>query len=134
MGKGLLDLEKQFSFYGAYHSNPVNVLLHIIFVWPIFFTSLILFYFTPPLFHLPVFGGLDLNFAFISVVFYSLFYVALDKKAGSLAALLCFLCWFGSQALAAALSFSLAWKVESLCFSFLVLFASLKLDFLIFVF
>nr|AQX44117.1 hypothetical protein [Dendrobium officinale] len=111
MGKGLLDLEKHFSFYGAYHSNPVNVLIHTLFVWPIFFTSLILFYFTPPFLHIPVFGGFDLNFAFISVVFYSLFYIALDKKAGSLAALLCFLCWFGSQALAAALSFSLAWKV-----------------------
>ncbi|KAH0455535.1 hypothetical protein IEQ34_015567 [Dendrobium chrysotoxum] len=111
MGKGLLDLEKHFSFYGAYHSNPVNVLIHTIFVWPIFFTSLILFYYTPPLLHIPVFGGFDLNFAFFSVVFYSLFYIALDKKAGSLAALLCFLCWFGSQALAAALSFSLAWKV-----------------------
>nr|AQX44176.1 hypothetical protein [Apostasia odorata] len=111
MGNGLMDLEKHFAFYGAYHSNPVNVLIHIIFVWPIFFTSLILFYFTPPLLRLPIVGGLDLNFAFLSVVLFAFFYVSLDKRAGSLAAALCLLCWFGSQSLAARLGFSLAWKV-----------------------
>ncbi|KAK8934546.1 hypothetical protein KSP39_PZI015111 [Platanthera zijinensis] len=111
MGGGVFDLEKQFVFYGAYHSNPFNILIHTIFVWPIFFTSLILFYFTPPLLRLPAFaGGLDINFAFISVLLIALFYIALDGKAGSLAALLSFLCWLGSQSLAAAMGFSLAWK------------------------
>ncbi|KAG0471053.1 hypothetical protein HPP92_015599 [Vanilla planifolia] len=111
MGKGLLDLEKHYAFYGAYHSNSVNVLIHTIFVWPIFFSSLVLFYFTRPLIHLPFAGGLDLNFAFFSTLLYALFYIAFDKKAGSLAALLCFLCLFGSQSLAARLGFSLAWKL-----------------------
>lgn len=35
----------------------------------------------------------------------------LDKKAGCLAALLCFSCWVGSSFLASYLGFSLAWKV-----------------------
>ncbi|XP_013624828.1 PREDICTED: uncharacterized protein LOC106331004 [Brassica oleracea var. oleracea] len=26
---GLLDLEKHFAFYGAYHSNPINIVIHI---------------------------------------------------------------------------------------------------------
>ncbi|KAF2583234.1 hypothetical protein F2Q68_00005754 [Brassica cretica] len=25
----LLDLEKHFAFYGAYHSNPINIVIHI---------------------------------------------------------------------------------------------------------
>ncbi|KAG7023203.1 SPAC16E8.02, partial [Cucurbita argyrosperma subsp. argyrosperma] len=41
MGKtGLFDLERHFAFYGAYHSNPVNIFIHVLFVWPIFFTTL----------------------------------------------------------------------------------------------
>lgn len=44
---------------------------------------------------------------------YALFYVCLDKKAGSLAALLCVLCWVGASLLAGRLGFSLAWKVSS---------------------
>ncbi|KAL0416724.1 UNVERIFIED_CONTAM: hypothetical protein Slati_3504300 [Sesamum latifolium] len=46
----MFDLEEQFAFYGAYHSNPVNILFHMMFVWPIAFTALLLLYFTPPLF------------------------------------------------------------------------------------
>lgn len=121
MGKGgLFDLERHFAFYGAYHSNPVNVLIHMLFVWPIFYTSLLIFQFTPPFFHLhlqlPLPGGgdaltLPFNFAFVGALVYALFYLFMDKKAGSLAAILCFLCWFGSHALAVRLGFSLAWKV-----------------------
>ncbi|KAI3820846.1 hypothetical protein L1987_08395 [Smallanthus sonchifolius] len=41
---GLFDLEKHFAFYGAYHSNPVNIFIHMLFVWPILFTSLVILY------------------------------------------------------------------------------------------
>ncbi|WOL20262.1 hypothetical protein Cni_G29066 [Canna indica] len=114
MGKnGLFDLERHFAFYGAYHSNPVNVFIHMLFVWPIFYTSLLLLQFTPPFFHLPAAGGdgVPLNFAFVLALLYALFYLLMDRKAGSLAAFLCFLCWFGSGAHAASLGFDLAWKV-----------------------
>lgn len=117
-GRGWFDLEKHFAFYGAYHSNPVNILIHTIFVWPILYTSLILWHFTPPLLHLhlrlPLPGfdiDLGLNFGFFAALFYALFYVLMDKKAGSLAGLLCIICWLASQALAARLGFPLAWKV-----------------------
>ncbi|KAF8399502.1 hypothetical protein HHK36_015369 [Tetracentron sinense] len=111
MGRsGLLDLEKHFAFYGAYHSNPINIYIHMLFVWPIFFTSLVLLYFTPSLFNfLP--SGYNLNFGFLFTLIYALFYVCLDKKSGSLAALLCFICWVGGSSLAGRLGFSLAWKV-----------------------
>ncbi|KAL7098832.1 hypothetical protein ACP275_09G043700 [Erythranthe tilingii] len=113
---GLFDLEEQFAFYGAYHSNPVNIVLHMIFVWPIAFTLMVLLYFTPPLFIHPQFDfwGLNfliLNYGFLFAVIYGAYYVILDKKAGSFAAFLCFSCWLGSSALAHRLGFSSAWKV-----------------------
>ncbi|XP_011013040.1 PREDICTED: uncharacterized endoplasmic reticulum membrane protein C16E8.02-like [Populus euphratica] len=121
MGKyGLFDLEKHYAFYGAYHSNPINILIHMIFVWPIFFASGLILYFTPPLFDLPqvelsLFGSNDvvlfLNIGFFLVLIYALFYICLDPKAGSLAALLCVFCWLSSCFVASWLGFSLAWKV-----------------------
>ncbi|KAJ4974900.1 hypothetical protein NE237_008074 [Protea cynaroides] len=119
MGSGLFDLEKHFSFYGAYHSNPINIFLHMLFVWPILFSSLLLMYFTPSLFNLPQFGfsplgfnvNLVLNIGFFLTVLSSSFYIAFDKKAGILAAFLCFFCWVSSSYLAVQLGFSLAWKV-----------------------
>lgn len=112
--KGLFDLEKNFAFYGAYHSNPANVIIHTIFVWPILFTALILWHFTPPLLllHLPASDiNIGIGMGFLFALIYGLFYFLMDKKAGSLAALLCILCWVGSDLLAAQLGFSLAWKV-----------------------
>jgi len=109
---GLLDLEKHFAFYGAYHSNPINVAIHILFVWPILFTAQIILYFTPTLLSLgflpPV---LVLNWGFFATVFYALFYMALDIKAGSFTAFLTFFCWVASSFVANTLGFSLAWKV-----------------------
>ncbi|KAJ8452320.1 hypothetical protein Cgig2_006125 [Carnegiea gigantea] len=99
---GLFDLEKHFAFYGAYHSNPVNIFIHVVFVWPIFFSGLMLFHFIPMVFF-PDFG------LFFTLI-YALFYVGMDKKAGFLAAVLCFLCYFGATALATRLGFSLACK------------------------
>ncbi|CAB4283921.1 unnamed protein product [Prunus armeniaca] len=110
MGRtGLFDLERHFTFYSAYHNNLVNILIHTVFVWPIFFTSLVLLYFTSSLYTFP--AGLShdflLNFGFVFTVICALFYVCLDKKAGSLAALLCVLCWVGASLLAGRLGFSL---------------------------
>ncbi|KAE9587448.1 hypothetical protein Lal_00031812 [Lupinus albus] len=110
---GLFDLEKHFAFYGAYHSNPINVLIHVLFVWPILFTSLVLFYFTPPLFSGFSFSHpfLVFNFGFLFAVVYALFYAAMDIKAGSFAAFLTLLCWVGASFVASTLGFALAWKI-----------------------
>lgn len=113
---GVFDLKEQFAFYGAYHNNPINIAIHMVFVWPILFTALLLLNFLPPLFSqspIQLWGQsfLVLNYGFLFTVIYALYYVGLDKKAGSLAALLCFLCWGGSSALGHHLGYSLAWKV-----------------------
>ncbi|KAI4343895.1 hypothetical protein L6164_011190 [Bauhinia variegata] len=115
MGRsGLFDLERHFAFYGAYHRNPINILIHTLFVWPILFSSLVLLYFTPSFFKAPEVGlnhGLIFNYGFLLALIYALFYVVLDKKAGCLAALLSLSCWVGASVLASKLGFSLAWKV-----------------------
>ncbi|CAL5338493.1 unnamed protein product [Camellia sinensis] len=116
---GFFDLEKHFAFYGAYHSNPINIAIHMLLVWPIFFTALLILYFTPSLFSLPyiefsLFGInfiLILNIGFLLALIYAVFYICLDAKAGSLAAFLCFICWVFSSFFASQLGLSLAWKV-----------------------
>jgi uncharacterized membrane protein YGL010W len=114
---GLLDLEKHFAFYGAYHSNPTNVAIHILFVWPLLFTALILLYFTPPIFSPSqtllnfIHPVLVFNLGFIITVFYALFYAALDIKAGSFVAVFIFLGWVSSSFVANSLGYELAWKV-----------------------
>ncbi|KAJ3703078.1 hypothetical protein LUZ61_006783 [Rhynchospora tenuis] len=113
MSKGLFDLEKHFAFYGAYHSDPMNIVIHTIFVWPILYTGLVLFQFTPTFFTLALADDkvIAFNFAFFFALIYAVFYVLMVPKAGSLAAVLCFLCWIGSEFLASRLGFSLGWKV-----------------------
>ncbi|MED6161591.1 hypothetical protein PIB30_062290 [Stylosanthes scabra] len=120
MGKiGLFNLEDHFAFYGAYHSNPVNIAIHELFVWPIFFTALVILYFIPPFFNLPslefsLWGShvvLVWNLGFLVALIYAAYYVILDPKAGSLAALICALCWVVASFVARQLGLSLAWKV-----------------------
>lgn len=120
MGRtGLFDLEKHFAFYGSYHRNPINIAIHVLFVWPIFFTALVFLYFTPPFFDLPNFEFLLFgcnfvliwNIGFLVTLVYSVFYASLDLKAGSLAAFCCVVCWVGSCFVAHQLGWSLAWKI-----------------------
>ncbi|XP_054825272.1 2-hydroxy-palmitic acid dioxygenase mpo1-like [Prosopis cineraria] len=116
---GLFDLEKHLAFYGAYHSNPMNIAIHTLFVWPIFFSALLILYFVPLFFNIPnvefsLFGydvALVWNLGFVVALVYSVFYASLDLKAGSLAAVLCVHCWVASSFLACRLGFSLAWKL-----------------------
>ncbi|CAE5964114.1 unnamed protein product [Arabidopsis arenosa] len=46
---GLFDLEKHFAFYGAYHSNPIDIIIHTLFVWPNVFATLLFLYSMPPI-------------------------------------------------------------------------------------
>ncbi|WOG86058.1 hypothetical protein DCAR_0236217 [Daucus carota subsp. sativus] len=112
---GLFDLEKYFAYYGSYHYNSVNIFIHTLFVWPIYFTALILCYFTSPLisFSKILFLGhpLIFNFGFLLTVVYGLFYIGLDFRAGVLGAIICVGCWVFASVFASVLGFSLAWKV-----------------------
>lgn len=107
MGKGLFDLENNFAFYGSYHSNKVNIFIHTLFVWPIFFSSLVLFHFL----RLPIPTG-ELKPGLIVALFYGTYYVLMDCKSGALAAVLCYFCWVGGDLIASKIAFSLAWKVN----------------------
>jgi 2-hydroxy fatty acid dioxygenase len=40
-------LEKSFGFYASYHDNFMNQLIHVICVWPIFWTAVLFFQYTP---------------------------------------------------------------------------------------
>ena len=113
----LLNLEKNYSFYGAYHQNGTNVLIHMIFVWPIMFTAMMLLNYTAPIASspLPYFFGSQyvvLNWSFVVASIYSAFYILLDPKAGLLATLLVAGCFVGAQAAFQTLGRDIAWKVR----------------------
>ncbi|OAV97094.1 hypothetical protein, variant [Puccinia triticina 1-1 BBBD Race 1] len=98
----IFNLEDQFLFYGQYHHNPVNILIHLICVPVIFFTSLILahqFGFFPH----TVLGAVELpellvrtgwfgqtgamyelNMSTVTSIGYALYFVALEPVAGLL--------------------------------------------------
>ncbi|KAJ5371822.1 hypothetical protein N7517_003828 [Penicillium concentricum] len=84
-----LNLEKQLLFYGAYHSNPINVAIHITCVPAILFTGIILACNCPPLVPLPDALQIDylpVNAGTIGAVIYATFYVLLEPIAGGLLA------------------------------------------------
>ncbi|GAA6002052.1 hypothetical protein JCM10207_003053 [Rhodosporidiobolus poonsookiae] len=88
-----LDLAEQFSFYASYHSNPVNVAIHLVCIPTIFFTSLILTHgipgFSTPLasLALPFFGDklvVDLTVPFLTALGYATYFILLEPVAGAL--------------------------------------------------
>ncbi|KAJ7281198.1 hypothetical protein O6H91_Y365000 [Diphasiastrum complanatum] len=118
MAVSIFDLERQYAFYGAYHKNKTNVMIHILFVWPIFFAFAMLAAYTKPLLPLPLAANvfpfheyMVLNWSFVMVAIYAVYYICLDRKAGSLAAAMCLASWIGCNALTQHLGFSLGWKV-----------------------
>ena len=119
VGVGLFDLEEQFAFYGAYHNNKVNVMTHNICVWPLLFGSFFMLAYTQPLaLQLPFMAALPfheymtLNYCFVVCAVYALFYVSLEYKSGSLAALLVLFCWIAANAVAQHYPFTTGWKVR----------------------
>ncbi|ESZ93739.1 hypothetical protein SBOR_5876 [Sclerotinia borealis F-4128] len=82
-----LNLEKQLTFYGAYHHNPTNVLIHMTCVPLIMATSFFLCSNSPTLIPLPSWltvPNLPLNVSTIGSIFYSGFYILLEPVAGSI--------------------------------------------------
>lgn len=104
--RGVLDLEAQFAFFRSQHRHPVNAAAHALLTGPILFTSLLILHFLPlpsPLLLLD--PALALSLAYAAA------YLAVDRRAGALAALLFLAAWATSRALAARLGFALSWKV-----------------------
>jgi len=82
-----LDLEKQLCFYGAYHHNPTNVAIHMMFVPMILAGGLLLATNSPTIIPLPTWltvPNLPLNLGTISAILYSGFYILLEPVAGSI--------------------------------------------------
>ncbi|GAA6050825.1 hypothetical protein JCM3770_001665 [Rhodotorula araucariae] len=89
----VLDLEQQFSFYAAYHTNTKNVLIHVLCVPTILFSGLILTHGIPgaatSLAHLDVdlFGkhfGVDVTIPFLWAAGNAAYFVLLEPVAGLL--------------------------------------------------
>lgn len=84
-----LNLERQLLFYGAYHSNPVNVAIHITCVPVLLFTGIVLASNTPALINVPEalqYEYLPANLGTIGGFIYAIFYVLLEPVAGGLIA------------------------------------------------
>lgn len=88
---GVFDIYKQFTFYGAYHNHPVNVLVHITFVPLILCTFQVMASYIPmpsfiPEYHLNLGDYLvfDLNVASIHAILYLAYYFMLEPVAALL--------------------------------------------------
>ncbi|KAG5301019.1 DUF962 domain-containing protein [Histoplasma ohiense] len=84
-----LNLEKQFTFYGAYHHNPVNVAIHIVFVPVIMLCMFQLATNTGPLISLP--DSLSIktfppNLGTMACLLYTTLYILMEPVAGTLLA------------------------------------------------
>lgn len=104
--RGVLDLEAQFAFFRSQHRHPVNAAAHALLTGPILFTSLLILHFLPlpsPLLLLD--PALALSLAYAAA------YLAVDRRAGALAALLFLAAWATSRARAARRGVALSWKV-----------------------
>jgi uncharacterized membrane protein YGL010W len=78
------NLEKQMSFYGAYHSNKVNQLIHIVCVPAIMTTVLVWLHHSGPLYKIqgwPTFLP-DINAGLVVASMYALYYLILETTAG----------------------------------------------------
>ncbi|KAK5987299.1 2-hydroxy-palmitic acid dioxygenase MPO1 [Cladobotryum mycophilum] len=94
-----LDLEKQLTFYGAYHHNSVNIAIHMICVPLILVSAFAMATYTGTLIETPswlTLPYLDLNLGTIFAFLYASLYVLLEPVAGTVLGIFC----LGSTALA----------------------------------
>lgn len=95
-----LNLEKQVTFYLSYHNNKVNQLIHLVCIWPIFVSGLVILAHTQSLIEAPEcltllpFGRfLILNYSAVVTGIYMFWFIALDMFAGSFGATIVFFCY-----------------------------------------
>ncbi|KAK0461709.1 uncharacterized protein EV420DRAFT_124537 [Desarmillaria tabescens] len=83
----LFDIRKQFTFYGSYHTNPINVTIHIICVPMILWTGLVMGTHVLPTwlpdihFAINNYLAFDLNFSTVWAVTNLLYYYILEPTA-----------------------------------------------------
>ena len=105
-------LEENFVFYGSYHNDAVNQMIHICFVWPILISALVLISYIPGV-HTS--SGIDVDLSLVITAYYSLTYAIIELPgfAGLLASGMVIGCHFLAHYLKsdAALGAS-AWEVS----------------------
>lgn len=118
----VLSVERHFAYYRStfWEEQP---LVHGFFVWPILFNLIVLLSYTAVLYprplwvdaHVPYFltRYLVLNYSFVATSFYSVYYVALDPRAGFLASALVMCCWIGANAFSQFVPWEIGWKVRT---------------------
>ncbi|KAK5654962.1 hypothetical protein OQA88_6720 [Cercophora sp. LCS_1] len=87
-----LDLEKHLTFYGAYHHNSVNIIIHMICVPLILFSAFEIASNYGPFFSLPTFiqiPYLEPNLGTFAALTWGALYVLLEPVAGTALALIC---------------------------------------------
>lgn len=91
-------LEEQMTFYSAYHYNLWNKLVHIVCVWPIFWTAQVFFFYAPVPEGLK---GIFSNWTMVLSFFYGLYYflVELPGIAGPIATILVITGYFTTKQL-----------------------------------
>ncbi|KAG6008177.1 hypothetical protein E4U43_000206 [Claviceps pusilla] len=80
-----LDLEHHLTFYGAYHHNTVNKIIHIICVPVILISAFCMATYTGPLIETPSWATvpyLDLNLGTVAALLYTALYLLLEPVAG----------------------------------------------------
>jgi len=89
------NLKKQFVFYASYHNDPINIIIHLMCIWPIFATAVVFLQYTPTFAATPDFieslsFGRDvrINGAFCLIIVYMIWYILMEPFAGGLASLL----------------------------------------------
>ena len=67
--------DSQFIFYKSYHNNFVNECIHIVFVWPIFISALVLLLHSP---NLGTVMDMDVNVALLVTIYYASVYAIIE--------------------------------------------------------
>jgi len=98
----VMSLEDAYVFYGSYHHNKINKVIHIVCIWPILVTLLIILAQVKPLF-----GLVDLSL--VATLIYTSYYAVVEQPglAGTLAAVLVVAAYYLAQELKTSTS---AWN------------------------
>ena len=87
-------LDNAYIFYAEYHNDIINKALHILCVWPIFFTGLIFLSYTKP-----ISASIPINWSVLIASIYGSFYFIIEQPgiAGPIASFLVLFCYIASK-------------------------------------
>eukprot|EP00735_Rhodelphis_limneticus_P014622 TRINITY_DN867_c0_g1::TRINITY_DN867_c0_g1_i1::g.25325::m.25325 TRINITY_DN867_c0_g1::TRINITY_DN867_c0_g1_i1::g.25325 ORF type:complete len:220 (-),score=56.47,sp/O13737/YDR2_SCHPO/33.33/8e-20,DUF962/PF06127.6/9.2e-25 TRINITY_DN867_c0_g1_i1:130-750(-) len=119
------DLAEQLTFYGSYHNNPINKIIHMIFVPTIWATAAVWFCYTPALVDttpkevaanfgitLPaiIADNIEFDVAFVLFACYALYYLTLDFFAGLTFDVVLFCLYLGANVFVNTIGREQAWQ------------------------